>query len=73
MFNLNTSVPVKDQEPWVLGFGDTAASERDQVLADVLNEVDVQYISNDVCATDYGQYLIHNDMLCAAGNGKDSW
>lgn len=73
MLNLNDSLPVVDQQLWVLGFGDIAASEKEQVLPDVLNEVDVQYIDPTACATEYGDNLIHDDMLCAASNGKDAW
>lgn len=73
MLNLDESVPVSDQVLWVLGFGDIAASEKEQVLPDVLNEVDVQYIPNDVCSMDFGEDLIHDDMICAASNGKDAW
>jgi secreted trypsin-like serine protease len=71
--NLNTSIPVQDETLWVVGFGDTAASEKKQELATVLNEVDVQYVSTEQCAMEYGENLIHDDMLCAAGDGKDSW
>lgn len=72
MLNLDANVPVADQELWVLGFGDTAASDMEQVLPTVLNEVDVQYITQSDCATAYGDNLVQDDMMCAASNGKDA-
>lgn len=71
--NLNESVPAIDDELRVMGFGDIVASSSEQVIPDVLNEVDVDYVTQNACSEAYGYNLIEDDMLCAAGDGKDAW
>lgn len=70
--NSDPNLPNFDQKMWVVGFGDTIASSQ-TLIPDVLNEVDVKYITNSACDMAFGENLIQDDMLCAADDGKDGW
>jgi hypothetical protein len=70
--NSNSSLPKIDQQMWVVGFGDTIAGSG-QLIPDVLNEVDVNYVTQSACDLAFGNDLIHDDMLCAEEDGKDGW
>ncbi|KAL3923435.1 MAG: hypothetical protein SGILL_001658, partial [Bacillariaceae sp.] len=56
----------------VIGFGDTDIGPG-LSLASTLNEVELDYVDNDRCDDGHGgNGDVTEDMLCAAGNGKDS-
>jgi trypsin len=56
----------------VIGFGDTEIGPG-LVLSSTLREVELDYVDNDTCDEGHGDRGdVTGDMLCAAGDGKDS-
>lgn len=56
----------------VIGFGDTESGP-DLILSSTLREVELDYVDNDTCDAGHGgRGDVSDDMLCAAGDGKDS-
>jgi trypsin len=83
LVNINDSSnsPKIGEEVYVMGWGDTAADDYTQKLADKLQDVSVNVISNSDCDDSEGQIggwydsyknQISDNMLCARDNGEDA-
>ena len=79
--NDNSNSPKVGEEVYVMGWGDTAADDYTQKLADKLQDVSVNVISNSDCDDSEGQIggwydsyknQISDNMLCARDNGEDA-
>lgn len=63
---------VKGGKLTVIGFGDTDIGPG-LSLATTLNEVELDYVDNDTCDEGHGgNGDVTDDMMCAAGDSKDS-
>jgi hypothetical protein len=70
--NQFANVPEDGGELHVIGFGD-ATTASSLVLPTRLQEVEVDYVTNEDCSEIHGSSMIKDDMLCASKTGKDSW
>ena len=73
--NDDPDVPVDNDELTTIGWGDTNPDRNVSVTPNILQEVTVNYISNEACTRppyDYYDDEITPNMLCAAAPGKDS-
>ena len=79
--NSDSSVPRVGEEVTAMGWGDTAISDSLTVMSDVLQEVQVNVVSNGECESSSGRVdgrrrdyngKITQNILCAMGPGRDS-
>ena len=55
---------------WAIGFGNTVTSG--QNLPSRMKHVEISYVPNDTCSSDYGEGSITANMMCAADLNEDS-
>ena len=66
-----TEINEPGQAMTVIGFGDTNPAEKETDFADYLHQVDVNYVSSDICRRAH-RGEIDDDMLCAEAPNKDA-
>jgi trypsin len=64
--------PDDGEELTVIGFGDTDKGTG-RVIPTMLQEVGLDYVTNQDCRDAYGEDKITDDMLCAFASGQDAW
>jgi hypothetical protein len=69
---LNPNSTDDGQELTVIGFGDTLKGYG-LVIPTELQEVQLNYLTNEECQDMHRRYTISDDMMCALGKEKDSW
>jgi secreted trypsin-like serine protease len=76
--NDNTELPEDRDRLTVLGWGLTVLTDDYDAYADILQQVEVEYIPNDACkaitdanGTSISEYILP-DMICARDEGKDA-
>jgi hypothetical protein len=69
---LSPNSPDDGQELTVIGFGNLLAGS-DTLIPTMLQEVQLNYLTNEECQDMYGQHRISDDMMCASEKDKDSW
>jgi len=67
--NEDTNEPGDGEPLRVMGWGTTSSGGSS---SDILLQAEVDYVTNEVCSSDYPMEIISDGMMCAARSGKDT-